>query len=760
MNDSLHTYKVLGLIATLVIVLSFPAYLLKERYVLAVAPEPVKQSAAFVGRDQCVDCHKEAYEKWLGSDHDRAMDVATEETVLADFNDSTFTHNGVTSRFYRNDDRYFVHTEGPDGEMAEFEVTHVFGYDPLQQYLVPFPGGRLQCLAIAWDVEKGQWYHLYPEDTPPTGDWLHWTRNGQNWNGMCAECHSTNLQKNYDPETDTYQTTWSEIDVSCEACHGPGSLHVEWAKIDPMARPGSEDYELAVMTSDLDSSQMVEQCSPCHSRRTILGDYDHTGTEQLDTFIPELLTEGVYFADGQVQDEDYVYGSFIQSKMYRLGVRCADCHDSHSTKLLKDGNDLCLQCHRTDAYNTADHHFHKEVHEDKPGPGWSCVNCHMPGRDYMGIDNRADHSIRIPRPDLNLAIGTPDSCSMTGCHSDKPVRWSADWYAKWYGISSRPHFGMVIASAREGKPEALEGLLRLAEDRLYPSIVRATAYQLMREYRDERVLEALGRALADEEPLVRQTAVANSDFFQGKERVNLVAPLLWDDVLAVRIEAARSLAEIPGELLKPDQRKKLPEVLAEYERAMSYSLDFSFAGFNLGNLYAAMEKPGKAEQFYRNALQVDELFNPAKVNLAMLLNSQGRNDEAEKLLRETLDTQPDLYELAYSLGLLYVEMDRPEQAIVYLSKAAVGMPDRPRIRYNLGLLLQQTGRLGGAEKSLGQAVDLEPENLEYSYALADHYLKRGMLLEARVVVVRMLEIDPDNRVALEMMGFIDSRLGR
>ena len=214
MSDPLYNWRIAGFIATLVIVLSFPAYLLKEDFVRARAiyePEPL---AEFVGRDKCVECHKDAYEKWSGSHHDLAMDIATEATVLGDFNDSVFTHKGVISKFYHKDGKYFVFTEGPGGEMGEFEISHTFGVWPLQQYLIPFPGGRLQALSIAWDVEQKEWFHLYPDDTPPPGDWLHWTRNAQNWNGMCAECHSTDLRKNYDPETDTYGTTWSEIDVS------------------------------------------------------------------------------------------------------------------------------------------------------------------------------------------------------------------------------------------------------------------------------------------------------------------------------------------------------------------------------------------------------------------------------------------------------------------------------------------------------------------------------------------------------------------
>ncbi len=754
MMDDLRTYKFAGFIATLVIVLSFPAYLMKEDFARARSiyePEPM---AEFVGRDKCIECHKEAWEKWRGSYHDLAMDIANEETVQGDFDDSIFTNEGVTSKFYQRDGKFFVYTEGPGGEMDEFEITYTFGAWPLQQYLVPFPGGRMQALSIAWDVEGERWFHLYPEDPPPPEDWLHWTRNAQNWNGMCAECHSTDLRKNYDPGTETYGTTWSEIDVSCEACHGPGSLHVQWAGIDPMARPASLDFELAVQTGDLESRQMVELCAPCHSRRTILGDYDHAQIEQLDTFLPELLSEGMYFADGQIQDEVYVYGSFVQSKMYRMGVRCSDCHDIHSLKPVREGNDLCLQCHRADTYNTADHHFHKEFYQDRPSDGWQCINCHMPQRPYMVIDYRADHSIRVPRPDLNQTDGTPDACSMVGCHDDKPLQWSVDWYAKWYGISRKPQFGTVISAGRRGEPGALEGLVRIVDDRLYPAIVRATALSLLRNYPPDAVIPVIKRALADEEPLVRHTAIVQSEELSPEERVELIAPLLWDPVRAVRIEAARSLAGVPSDFLKADQREKLPEVLGEYEDTMAYSLDFSFAGYNLGNLYANMGKPDEAEKYYLEAIRIDDLFYPAKVNLAMLYNKGGRNREAEKFLLEALDANPDLYEVAYSLGLLYAEIDRPVEAAAYLRKAAEGMPGYPRVHYNLGLLLQAMGNDLEAEAALGKALDLAPDNSDYFYALADYYIKRNMFREAASLAEETLSRFPNHSVARQMLEYI------
>ena len=377
------------------------------------------------------------------------MDVAADSTVLGDFDDAVVTHEGVTSRFYRRDGRFLVETEGPDGAMAEFEITHVFGHDPLQQYLIPFPGGRLQTLNLAWDRVEERWFGMYPGQRIPAGDWLHWTRGGQNWNGMCAECHSTDLRKGYDPGSDTYTTTWSDIDVGCEACHGPGSGHVAWAGIPPMARPEAPNGALAVATADLEGQRLVELCAPCHSRRAELGDYDHTGGNLLDHMLPSLLREGLYEADGQIRDEVYVYGSFLQSRMHAQGVRCSDCHDSHSLQLVKEGNALCLQCHEGTVYDTADHHFHKQEFEGKPSDGALCVKCHMVERPFMVVDWRADHSFRVPRPDLTTPLGTRDACST--CHDDKPLQWSVDAYTRWYGTARKPHYGTVLAAARAGR---------------------------------------------------------------------------------------------------------------------------------------------------------------------------------------------------------------------------------------------------------------------------------------------------------------------
>ncbi len=617
MSESLQRWQTIGLAGLAVLVLLIPVYVFRQ----GAAPDLPQEKAAptFVGRNECKSCHEPEFKSWLTSDHDKAMDVAADSTVLGDFNQAEFTSKGVTTRFFKRDGKFFVNTAGPGGQMADFEITHTFGHEPLQQYLVPFPGGRLQCLTIAWDVELGRWFDLYQDQDIPQDDWLSWTGGGQNWNGMCAECHSTDLKKGYDPNTKTFNTTWFEIDVSCEACHGPGSDHVEWAKIQPMARPEVADFGLAVPTRNLETVELVNLCAPCHSRRAILGDYDHTAGHLLENLAPTTLDEGLYHADGQILDEVYVYGSFVQSKMFANDVSCADCHDSHSLKLKFEGNDLCLQCHLAETYDSFDHHFHKKIHEGQPSDGALCVKCHMPEQSYMVIDERADHSLRVPRPDLSQKTGSPNSCNAAGCHGDKSVAWSVEHYEKWYGLARKPHYGTTLAGGRRGTPEARDGLIRLAGDMLYPAMVRATALSLLPNYQSPEVAAAYARALADENALVRYTAVNIAGAETAEKLVDLLAPLLFDPIRSVRIMAASRLADAPAELLKPYQLEALVTGLEEYQEAMAYSLDFSFAGFNLGNLYARLGGAAKAERYYLSAIDIDELFpgqpgHPAEFN--------------------------------------------------------------------------------------------------------------------------------------------------
>jgi len=754
----MRNWRITGVIALVVIVVIIPLFALRQVHEQEVEQPAVDTPSTFVGRGECIDCHTEAYESWLGSDHDNAMDHANEHTVRGDFNDSEFTFDGVTSRFYTRDDKYFIHTQGPDGEMAEFEVQYTFGIEPLQQYLIPFPGGRLQAFSIGWDTEEERWFHLYQDyDIPPVGDWLHWTRNGQNWNGMCAECHSTNLRKNFDAEINTFHTEWSEIDVSCEACHGPGSKHVEWAQIDPMGRPEIDNYALEVRTSGIDNRELVDLCAPCHSRRREIGDYDHAQLSFAEDLVPALLSEGLYHPDGQILEEDYVWGSFTQSKMYANDVRCDDCHDVHSLQLHQQGNALCLQCHIGETYDAYEHHFHQKEVEGEPSDGALCIKCHMPEQVYMGVDWRADHSIRVPRPDLTQEIGVPNACGQSGCHDDQTVEWSADAYTNWYGTSRKPHFGTLFAAARSGDPAAEDGLHALIEDELHPVLVRATAIDELRAYPGERTDRVLRQALTNEEVLIRQTAVTAMSGGSPEYLAETLGPLLFDTAHAVRIAAASRLSGVGRELLTPSQRLVFDKALAEHVAANERNLDFAAAGMNLANLYSQQGDATSAERYYRMALDVDDLFFPAKQNLAVMVSQQGRNDEAEQLLREVLTDYPEQHDSAYSLALLLVGVGRVEEGLEYLSGAAAGMPDRSRIHYNHGLLLAQLLRDEEAEVALGRALELEPNNFDYLYAMADFLYKRDRFDAALELANKMIRAYPTQRAGHDIKAAIENR---
>src|SRR5262245_46405996 len=333
-------------------------------------------AATFVGSESCVGCHQAQAQLWRASQHQRAMQHATDKAVLGDFNDASFDHYGVRSRFFRKDGKFLVETDGADGKLATFEVKYIFGVDPLQQYLVEFPDGRLQALSLAWNSrpkESGgqRWFHLYPNEKIEHDDVLHWTRLNQNWNFMCAGCHSTGVRKNYDAASDHFATSFAEISVGCEACHGQGSGHVAWAKAQqswwPFGRPDDPRKGLLVRFDErrdvawpIDPKtgnarrnftpalfrKEVETCGLCHARRGEFSEDWVPGRWLSDTHVVSPLARGLYEADGQMRDEVYNYGSFKQSRMFAAGVTGGDCRSRNFTPaLFRKEVETCGLCH-------------------------------------------------------------------------------------------------------------------------------------------------------------------------------------------------------------------------------------------------------------------------------------------------------------------------------------------------------------------------------------------------------------------------------
>jgi predicted CXXCH cytochrome family protein len=698
----------------------------------------------------------------VGSHHDQAMQPATAETVRGNFNDVRVSDRGVTSRFFKRDGKFFVNTEGRDGLPADFEVRYTFGVTPLQQYLVESPGGRLQGLTVAWDSDRKRWFSLYPKDRFAPDDPLHWTGRYQNWNAMCADCHSTDLRKNYDPAADTYTTTWSEISVGCEACHGPGEAHVAWARAAKGGKVG--DDGLVAHLAGGNARTEIDACAACHSRRTRLVVEDRPGQAFLDRYRPELLRAARYHPDGQQLDEVYVYGSFLQSKMYQRGVRCSDCHDPHSLKLRAEGNAVCTACHQAQpnprfptltarAYDTPAHHFHKVG-----SPGARCVNCHMPAKTYMMVQPRPDHSLRVPRPDLSVRLGIPNAC--TQCHANRSPQWAADAVAKWYGPNRRqePHFGEVFAAARAGKREAGPGLIALVEDHSQPAIVRSSALDLLRGY-GASALAALVAATKDEDPLVRLAAVAGLDRAQPQERLLHAAPLLTDPVRAVRIEAARVMAGVPIDRLNASQRQAFDTALAEFKEAQRAMADLPTSHLNMAVLHESLGQRDLAEQAYGTALRMDPFFVPARLNLVTLYHASGRNADAERVLREGIERTPGEGELYYSLGLLLAEEQRLPEAAEMLGKAAQLIPGRARVPYNYGVALQQLGRPREAETALVRAVELDPADPDIVYATAMLFAGQKQWRQALFYADKLVDLTPGQPGPRELIENIRRHLG-
>ena len=733
----------------------------------------------YIGRESCKECHLREYELYQGSDHDLAMDHATDETVLADFNISQTLH-GIETRFFRQDGKFMVNTEGNDGEIRDFEIKYVFGIRPLQQYLVEFPGGAYQMLPFCWDTrpagEGGQrWFHIYDQERIPPHDILFWTRITQNWNYMCSECHSTNVRKSFNPETETYNTSWSEIDVSCESCHGPGSSHVEWARIvEQGGNPEAySDMGLMIRLKDQDNASwvfnmetgtaersvprtdrtMVDMCARCHARRAIISEDYIYGKSFLETHTPSLLDEGLYFADGQILEEVYVYASFLQSKMYQNGVVCKDCHESHSGKVFVHSNALCYRCHLAEKYGSREHHFHDPEQE-----GSSCLECHMPERTYMVIDPRRDHSIRIPRPDLSDKLKSPNACNK--CHDDKSNKWAADWCIEWYGDPDRngTHYGEIFWAGRQAYPEALPELIRLANDPESAPMVRATAVSLLQNYQAASVIRTLQSSIIDPDPLIRYAAVSALYVADENATLELAIPRLSDSVRLIRTTAAFQLARIPPEYLGKANIRQRDKVLEEYRQTQMINADHPSAHMNLGILAMNQGDYPAAETSYLKALEVEPALTTAYVNLADLYRMLGRDQEGEQLLRDAITQSPDMAAVHYALGLNLVRKGNHDGAMKFLEQAARLEPANARYAYVYGVGLHSTGQKQEAVDYLENALVENPFDRDLLYSLSTFNQELGNRDQSLKYAEQLLEYYPSDQNYQQLIQYLKTQV--
>jgi len=714
---------------------------------------------------RCAQCHQDAYNAWSDSHHGWAWRPANTENVLGDFADAHFEHLGIRSQFSNRDGRYFVKTSGPDNQTTTYEITWTVGVAPLQQYLITLDDGRLQALDIAWDTEQSRWFHLYPDQALENDPGLHWTGPYKNWNARCVTCHVTGFSKGYDPLNDRYQSTWSEPGVGCEACHGPGEAHVAWAERNEPSSlapfTGVDAKGFTVSATDNPASK-IELCASCHSRREALGaDSAPPGEPFADHYQLALLREGLYYADGQIQDEVYVYGSFLQSKMYARGVRCSHCHEPHSAQLVADVDAVCTRCHRPQgnadfptlvsaSYVSPNHHRHAPDSEAA-----RCVSCHMPKRSYMVVDPRRDHSFRVPRPDLSVKLGVPNACN--GCHTNQSAEWAKVQVEEWFpkGRQLKPHYGEALHAGRQGLDEtAIAGLVDLALDSTQSAIVRASALELLAPAALPAIAGNVLPLLKDPDPLVRSAMLRLFQTAPAGARAKYSGQLLDDPVRSVRIAAARQILDVSTENLGESDRAIVNAAIREYQASLSAQADFPEVQLNLSRFAQRLGNRKMAEQALRTATVLDPKLVEAWFRLAQLDVEARRFDQAKQHLERGIQEVPDSGVLYQLLGRVLVQLDDENAALHAFKNAVERIPANLDLRIEYVSLLTRLGKHRQAFESLaqaGQTAQLDPQVI---YLLAFNHLQSGEKDKARHFAQKLSNHHPQHTLNQHLQSLL------
>ncbi|MPW35943.1 deca-heme c-type cytochrome [Vibrio sp. B1Z05] len=647
-------------------------------------------ASEYVGSDVCQSCHEQEHEQWQTSQHFDAMAEANSQTVKGNFDNQTVLFKGEKYHFSIEDGQYWVTLKDQQGQFNKYKVSYTFAIYPLQQYMVEFADGRVQLIPFAWDTrdksDGGQrWFHLYPEFDKPSDDFF-WLNHGQNWNYMCADCHSTNLQKGYDSKLNRYNTTWSEINVGCEACHGPSAQHIKDNKV---ATP----YD--VTGRDINSDPV---CAQCHSRRIQLNE-DGLHPQFSQRHKLNLISSDLYYPDGQIFDEDYVYGSFLQSKMHKAGVTCSDCHNPHTAKIKLPEPQLCQQCHSAEQYNAEKHAHHPiGLETDK------CSSCHMVEQNYMQVDWRKDHSFQIPRPELSDKTGAPNAC--TNCHQDQSNQWASEHLNQWFERDEKltnSHFSLAFSEAESGNNSTNQALADIALDEDQAFIIRASALSRMQYFADSYSLNAINKLFNHPNQYIRQ-GVLDALIPQPIAQQKLVLKqLLNDPVLLIRSEAAASLIYLDSSELS--KNPLLNQVLSEYLEIQEYLSDRGANRSNIGDVAWLKGNLKDAEQHYLQAIIVEPNFVAPYLKLNNVYRTQNKQQQATSILAQGLKRQPNNEQLLYQYGLANIRLQKLDAAIASFEQLLTVVPNNAQYQFVTGLAYESVN-LEKAIQHIGNAYQI------------------------------------------------------
>lgn len=717
---------------------------------------------AYAGSASCRQCHQEEYRLWSSSHHGLAQRLPDPKVDDAAFDPSRTLHQAnQTTAVRKTGAGYEILATGLNGTQELFRVEGVLGVSPLRQFLVNFPGGRRQALAESYDPRSNEWFNVFGSENRQPGEWGHWTGRGMNWNSMCAGCHNTRVQKNYNEKTDSFDTEMAERGVGCEACHGPMRAHTEWQR--EFAKSGKKDPTLG----KLPAARVVDNCGFCHARRgDLTGDFKPGDAFSDDMELEIPGASEVFYADGQVHEEDYEYAAFLGSRMHARGVSCGDCHNPHSAKTILPGNWLCMRCHngtytnapiidpvrhshhRVFGYSAAGVLTNLDLTAYERGPvaetGGACVNCHMPQTVYMQRHWRHDHGFTIPDPLLTKEAGIPNACNR--CHRDKDADWAQRYCDSWYGPKmERPtrERARLLLAARKREPTAWRGLLGLlATNEL--GYWRAVGAGLLQPWIGEpAVRDGLARGLNDTNALVRLQCARSLEPLASEPGVATeLQGRLQDPVRGVRVAAAWALRRTLDLNTGPGK---------ELLRCLELNADQPVGQMQLGAFTLAHGEPDQAAAHYQKAVEWDPNSAVIRHDYAVALSTLNRPQEAVEQLQAACKLEPTNAEFEYKLALGWNELDQTTKAIECLRKAVELDPHHAAAWYNLGLALSADGRTEEALDALLRAETVDGSDPRSPYARATILARLGKLEEARRAAQRSLEINPGFEAARELL---------
>jgi len=675
--------------------------------------------SSYAGSSSCRECHEGFYQKWAPSHHGKAM-----QPVNAEFVENELTP--LEEPFKINDLTYTVDLEkrviseaDSSGKISEFEIVHALGGKNLFYFLTPLERGKLQVLPLAYDTVNGYWYdtttsmmrHFLADEDQA----LSWRDPLLTFNTSCFGCHVSQMAKNYDIESDTYQTQWREPGISCESCHGPGEAHNKAFR--KAARTKKKPAQLYLKSwKEFSVEQANHACSTCHSKFSPVSTSFTPGDNFYDHYDLTCLENRDFSPDGRDLGENYTFTLASMSPCVKSGkLDCVYCHTSSGRYRFadKNPNNACVECHQERVENITAHSRHP-----KDGAAGKCISCHMPSTSFAKM-RRSDHSMRPPSPAASQLYGSKSACVI--CHEGKSEEWAADFVKKWHPESRwQPRIayeGGLVAAGHKGDWEQLPEILRYIQNPESDAIIITSLIRLIQINPDvDSWIPTVCKVAGHESPLVRgAVAAALGRDTQSQESVRCLLEFLKDERRLVRVRATTSLSLYPRQSLDPETLELLKKGEQEVMEMFGAIPDSWSSFYNKGNYLLERGDPAAAMASYKISMKLRPDVIISYVNAAVLASRQGNLDEGIGYLQQALKAEPEDGAVNLNLGLALAEKNDREGAMRCLRTALKDQGCRPQAAFNLAVMIGDSD-LDKAVNLSRMAAEAQPGNRQYADA--------------------------------------------